>query len=114
LCEGVWVLGCGTTTINNNKIDSSGWLNGKYAGNMQGSHLTHGRLTRLLYQAFIIENNTIGKHSDPADIYIYNTLQYVQGKYLSGFSTTANHIYNNNSGSAKITVQSGIVYSTTP
>jgi hypothetical protein len=63
---------------------------------------------------FVIENNTIGKHSDPADVYIYNTFQNVQGKYISGFSTTSNHIYNNNSGTAKIVVQNGIVYSTTP
>jgi hypothetical protein len=36
--------------VNNNKIDSSGWLNGKYAGNMHGVALMHGRLIRLHYQ----------------------------------------------------------------
>ena len=114
LCEGIWVLGCGTTFVNNNKIDSSGWLNGKYAGNMHGVAFDARPSYPFTLSTFVIENNTIGKHSDPADIYIYNTFQNVQGKYISGFSTTSNHIYNNNSGIAKITVQSGIVYSTTP
>jgi len=114
LCEGVWVLGCGTTQVNNNKIDSSGWLNGKYAGNMHGVAFDARPSYPFTLSTFVIENNTIGKHTDPADIYIYNTFQNVQGKYISGFSTTLNHIYNNNSGTAKIAVQSGIVYFVTP
>jgi len=114
LCEGVWVLGSGTTQVNSNKIDSSGWLNGRYAGNMHGIAFDARPSYPFTLSVFSIENNTIGKHTDPADIYIYNTLQTVQGKSVTGFSTTANHIYKNNNGAAKIVVQAGIVYSTTP
>jgi parallel beta-helix repeat protein len=114
LCDGIWVLGSGTTKVTGNKIDSSGWLNGKYAGNMHGISFDARPSYPFTLSVFNIQNNTIGKHTDVADIYIYNTLQNVQGKYISGFSTTSNHIYNNNSGSAKIAVQSGIVYSVTP
>jgi parallel beta-helix repeat protein len=114
LCEGIWVLGCGTTRVTSNKIDSSGWLNGTYAGNMHGIAFDVRPSYPFTLSSFIIENNKIGKHTGVADIYIYNTMQNVQGKYVSGFSTQSNHIYNNNKGGARIEVQNGIVYSTTP
>jgi hypothetical protein len=63
---------------------------------------------------FRIRNNTIGKHTDVADIFIYNTLQNDNGKTVSGFSSINNLIYNNNKGKAVIAAQSGIIYKTQP
>lgn len=113
LCDGIWVLGCGTIKVMNNTIDSCGWLNGTYAGNMHGVSFDARPTFPFRLSTFYIENNTISKHTDAADVYIYNTFQNNGGKIVSGFGTS-NHVYNNNSGGAKVVVQSGIVYATTP
>ncbi|MBV9961378.1 MAG: right-handed parallel beta-helix repeat-containing protein [Parafilimonas sp.] len=114
LCDGIWVLGCGTTRVRNNTIDSSGWLNGVYAGYMHGIAFDTRHSYPFTLSTFRIKNNTIGKHTDVVDIYIYNTMQNQQGKSTSGFSSQNNVIYNNNDGKAKVSTQNGIVYSTTP
>lgn len=114
LCDGIWVLGCGITRVRNNIIDSSGWLSGTYAGYMHGIAFDTRQSFPFQLSTFRIRNNIIGKHTDKADVYIYNTLQKVNGKPLSGFSTTNNLIYNNNEGKAVVAAQSGIIYSTIP
>ncbi|MBS1747270.1 MAG: right-handed parallel beta-helix repeat-containing protein [Bacteroidetes bacterium] len=117
LCDGIWVLGCGTTRVRNNKIDSSGWLNGQYAGYMHGIAFDTRPSFPFRQSTFRIKGNKIGKHTDVVDIYIYNTPQNLEGKSASGFSTTNNLIYNNknkNNGNASVATQGGIVYSTTP
>ena len=111
LCDGIWVLGCGTTRVRTNKIDSSGWLpDGTYAGFMHGVSYDARPSYPFTLSTFRIRGNTIGKHSDVADIYIYNTMQ--QNFTVSGFSTINNLIYNNNKGKAVVATQPGIVYST--
>lgn len=114
LCDGIFVLGAGTTRVRNNIIDSSGWLEGTRAGFMHGIAFDARPTYPFRLSTFRIKNNTIGRHTDVADIYIYNTLQKVNGLSLSGFSTTNNFIYNNNAGAAKIATQPGIVYSVLP
>ncbi len=112
LCDGIFVLGTGTTQVYNNKIDSSGWLAGVYAGSMHGIAFDSRPTYPFRLSTFVIETNTIGKHTDKADIYIYNTPQTNNGKSVSGFSITGNVIYNNNGGNAIIGIQAGILYST--
>ncbi len=142
LCDGIWVLGCGTTRVRYNTIDSSGWLEGTYAGNMHGISFDARPSHPFILSTFRIRGNKIGKHTDIADIYIYNTMQYDDddgdgdgdnddhghdhgdgedhghgnghGKWVSGFDTKNNLIFNNNEGNAKVATQSGIVYSTAP
>ncbi len=114
LCDGIWILGCGTTRVRGNTIDSSGWLNGVYAGYMHGIAFDTRKSYPFKLSSFRIRSNIIGKHTDGADIYIYNTMQNDQGKAVSGFDTQKNLVYNNNKGGAKVAVQNGIVYSTTP
>jgi len=114
LCDGIWILGNHTTRVRGNKIDSSGWLNGVHAGYMHGIAFDTRSSYPFVLSSFRIKNNTIGKHTDVVDIYIYNTMQNVSGKSISGFSTTNNMIYNNNNGAAKVAAQNGIVYSTQP
>ena len=87
LCDGIWILGDYTTRVRGNKIDSSGWLNGVYAGYMHGIAFDTRSSNPFVLSTFRIRNNTIGKHTDVVDIYIYNTMQNVSGKSLSGFST---------------------------
>jgi len=111
LCDGIWVLGTGTTRVRYNNIDSSGWLEGTYAGNMHGISFDARPSHPFTLSTFRIRGNTIGKHTDNADIYIYNTTQDDNGKMESGFSTTGNLIYNNNNGNAVVSVQTGILYS---
>ena len=114
LCDGIWVLGCGTTRVRSNTIDSSGWLGGTYAGFMHGISFDARPSYPFKTSTFRIRDNTIGKHTDKVDIYIYNTMQNVNGKSVSGFSSTGNLIYDNNKGTSSVAVQSGIVYSVTP
>ncbi|MEP6466469.1 MAG: right-handed parallel beta-helix repeat-containing protein [Parafilimonas sp.] len=114
LCDGIWILGDHTTRVRGNKIDSSGWLNGVFAGYMHGIAFDTRSSYPFVLSSFRIKNNTIGKHTDVVDIYIYNTMQNVSGKSISGFSSTNNLIYNNNNGNAKVATQTGIVYSTKP
>jgi parallel beta-helix repeat protein len=114
LCDGIWVLGSGTTRVRFNNIDSSGWLDGTYAGNMHGISFDARPSYPFTLITFRIKGNTIGAHTDNADIYIYNSPVTVGGQSVSGFDTTNNLIYNNNIGNAVVTVQPGIVYSTIP
>jgi hypothetical protein len=109
LCDGIWCLGVGTTRVRNNSIDSSGWLNGTFAGFMHGIAFDTRPSYPFTLSMFRIRGNTIGKHTDVADIYIYNTLQ----NGVSGFSSKNNLIYNNNKGNAIVGTQQGIVYKTT-
>lgn len=114
LCDGIWVLGNGTIRVRNNNIDSSGWLDKTYAGFMHGIAFDARPSYPFKLSTFRIRNNTIGRHTDACDIYIYNTMQNNNGVTLSGFSTKNNLIYNNNKGKAIIATQPGIFYSTTP
>jgi len=118
LCDGIWVLGCGTTRVRDNTIDSSGWLNGTLAKNMHGISFDARPSHPFTLSTFRIRNNKMGKHTDKVDIYIYNTMQYNDTaslkKFVSGFSKENNLIFNNNKGKALIATQSGIVYSTKP
>jgi hypothetical protein len=109
LCDGIWVLGVGTTRVRNNTIDSSGWLNGVYAGFMHGIAFDARPSYPFILSTFRIRGNTIGKHTDVCDIYIYNTLQ----NGVSGFNTKNNLVYNNNKGNAIVATQQGIIYKTT-
>jgi parallel beta-helix repeat protein len=138
LCDGIWVLGSGVTRVRNNTIESSGWLNGVHANNMHGISFDTRPSHPFTLSTFRIRNNQISKHTDKVDIYIYNTMQYKNhdddedqgngngnghdknsgdhghGKWVSGFDTKNNLIFNNNEGKAKIGTQSGIKYKTTP
>jgi len=111
LCDGIWVLGSGTTRVRYNTIDSSGWLEGTYAGNMHGISFDARPSYPFTLSTFRIRGNTISQHTDKADIYIYNTLQDKNGNKVSGFSTTGNLIFNNNEGNAVVGVQTGILFS---
>jgi len=141
LCDGIWVLGCGITRVRNNIIENSGWLNDVHANNMHGISFDTRPSYPFTLSTFRIKNNQVGKHTDKADIYIYNTLQYKddddgddddQGdgdwnghdsdnghghghhdKPVSGFGKKDNLIFNNNNGKAVIGTQSGIKYKTT-
>jgi parallel beta-helix repeat protein len=106
LCDGIWVLGAGTTRVRYNKIDSSGWLEGTYAGNMHGISFDARPSHPFTLSTFRIRSNAIGKHTDNADIYIYNTLQDKTAQ-VSGFSTTGNLIYDNNEGNAVVSYANG-------
>jgi len=110
LCDGIWVLGVGTTYVTHNNISNSGYLAGKHANNMHGIAFDARPSYPFRLSTFIIKTNTTSKHTDPADIYIYNTMQKDLTKTVSGFSKN-NVVSNNNNGKAKIAVQSGIVYS---
>lgn len=79
LCDGIWVLGCGTTRVRNNTIESSGWLNGVHANNMHGISFDTRPSYPFTLSTFRIRNNNISKHTDKVDIYIYNTMQYDDG-----------------------------------
>jgi parallel beta-helix repeat protein len=114
LCDGIWVLGSGITRVRYNTIDSSGWLNGVYAGNMHGISFDARPSYPFDLLTFRIRYNTIGDHTDKADIYIYNSPVTVNGQSISGFDTQRNLIYDNNNGNAVVTAQDGIQYSTTP
>jgi hypothetical protein len=114
LCDGIWVLGAGVTRVRNNVIDSSGWLDGTFAGFMHGIAFDARPTYPFQLSTFRIRGNSIGKHTDVADIYIYNTYQNDNGKLVSGFSATNNLIYNNNKGLAKVATQTGIIYKTQP
>lgn len=114
LCDGIFVLGIGMTRVKANKIDSSGWLNGVKANNMHGISFDTRPSYPFVLSSFRIRSNVVGKHTDVNDIYIYNTAKYVTGKWVSGFDTEHNLVYNNNEGQAKVTAQQGIVYATEP
>lgn len=110
LCDGIWVLGVGTTYVMHNNISNSGYLKDKHANNMHGIAFDARPSHSFRLSTFIIKNNTIGKHTDVADVYIYNTLQKDLTKTVSGFSKN-NVVANNNNGKAVVRTQSGIVYS---
>src|SRR5678809_496938 len=69
LCDGIWVLGTGTTRVRYNKIDSSGWLEGTYAGNMHGISFDARPSFPFTLSTFRIRGNMTGQHTDKADIY---------------------------------------------
>jgi parallel beta-helix repeat protein len=114
LCSGIWILGTGVTRVRHNNISNSGYLDGHTAGGMQGISFDVRPSFPFVLSTFRIKSNTIKNHTDKNDIMIYNTMQNVSGKSVSGFNTRSNLIYDNNSGKATVYAQPGIVFSSKP
>ena len=111
LCDGIWVLGVGTTRVKNNIIDSSGWLDGVNAGFMHGVAFDVRPSYPFRTSTFRIRGNDIGKHTDGKnDIYIYNSSVSDGGKKANGYSDN-NLIFDNNNGKARFHVESGVLFS---